>query len=284
MRHNSFSHVSAHVLPPTFKKARSSYLLALAAIVLAGCTLVPASAQESASVEPESPAPAFTTLFEYPNFSSVAGLTLNGDSAQVGSLLQVGPPTLYSIGSAWYTNAVSVSTGFTTTFQMQIVPDSSSYTTADGMGFVIQGDGPDTLGASTGQPGYNGIKNSFAVEFDTFQNFPLADPNNNHVALQSCGAGINSMNHGGSCCIGIQPSLPLTMADGNPHEVVISYTPGLTGSGAFSVSIDKHLIITRTVNLSTLLNLNGGFGWVGFTAGSGAAYESADINNWIFSN
>jgi hypothetical protein len=74
------------------------------------------------------------------------------------------------------------------------------------------------------------------------------------------------------------------MADGNPHEVVISYTPDSTGTGAFSVAIDKHLILTRMVNLGTLLDLNGGFGWVGFTAGSGAAFESADINNWIFSN
>jgi hypothetical protein len=267
-----------------FTHVRSHYLLAFAAIVLAGSALLTAAAPESASAATAGRESSFTTLFAYPNFSSIAGLTLNGSAAQVGSILQVGPPALSSIGSAWYNNPVSVSDGFTTTFQMQIIPNSSSYTTADGMGFVIQGDGPDTLGASTGQPGYNGIKNSIAVEFDTFQNFPLADPNNNHVAIQSCGPGVNSMNHGGSCCIGLQPTVPVTMADGNPHEVVISYTPDSTGTGAFSVAIDKHLVLTRMVNLGTLLDLNGGFGWVGFTAGSGAAFESADINNWIFSN
>lgn len=274
-----------------FTPFRTHFLPGFAAVAFVAGALVSAPAQERAKdsvrqepiVEPQDSRP-FSTLFAYPNFATVAGLTLNGSAAQVGDVLQVGPPALYSIGSAWYDNAVSVADGFTTTFLMQIIPNSSSYTTADGMSFTIQGDGPTTLGASTGQPGYNGIKNSIAVEFDTFQNFPLADPNNNHVAIQSCGTGVNSMNHGGPCCIGLQPTLPLTMADGNPHEVVISYTPDSSGSGAFSVAIDKHLIITRTVDLGTLLDLNGGFAWVGFTAGSGAAYESADINNWTFAN
>jgi hypothetical protein len=255
-------------------------LSALVPVAQAGAAKHAAKMAEGAAA----PAPTLTTIFTYANFSSVAGLTLNGSSAQVGPVLQVGPPVGSSIGATWYNEEVSVAQGFTTVFTMQIIPDSSSYTTADGMGFMIQGDGLDTLGTLTGQPGYNGIKNSFAVEFDTFQNFPLADPNNNHVALQSCGTGVNSMNHAGPCCIGLQPTLPVTMADGNPHEVVISYTPGSSGTGAFSVSIDKNLVITRLVDLSTLLNLNGGYAWVGFTAGSGAAFESADIKNWSFAS
>jgi hypothetical protein len=189
MRHSIFTHIFAQV--------RSHYLFAFAAIVFAGSAWLSAAAQDGASAVTAGRESSFTTLFTYPNFASTAGLTLNGSAAQVGSILQVGPPAGSSIGAAWYNNPVSVTSGFTTTFQMQIIPDSSSYTTADGMGFVIQGDGPNTLGASTGQPGYNGIKDSIAVEFDTFQNFSLADPNNNHVAIQSCGTGVNSMNHGG---------------------------------------------------------------------------------------
>jgi hypothetical protein len=38
------------------------------------------------------------------------------------------------------------------------------------------------------------------------------------------------------------------------------------------------------VNLSTLLNLNGNDAWVGFTAGSGAAFESGEVKGWTFAS
>jgi hypothetical protein len=83
----------------------------------------------------------------------------------------------------------------------------------------------------------------------------------------------------------LQPSLPLTLADGNPHQVVITYMPtnGCAG-GNLSISIDKQKILTSNLNLSTLLSLNGDDAWVGFTGGSGAAWESGIIKSWTYAS
>lgn len=42
---------------------------------------------------------------------------------------------------------------------------------ADGLAFIIQAAGKNTLGEGGCQLGYGGIKNSIAVEFDTYQRF-----------------------------------------------------------------------------------------------------------------
>jgi hypothetical protein len=259
----------------------SKCFLSIAALAVACCAPVSAGAQNRYFLDGQE----LSTIFTYTNFSSVAGLTINGNSSQDGTVLLVAPSLSDQIGSVFYTNQVNVAQGFTTLFTMQIIPNSGSYTTADGLAFVIQNSSVNAIGDTTGQPGYEGINDSVAVEFDTFQNFQLDDPNNNHVGVQSCGTGPNSLNHGTSCNKGLQPTLPLTLADGHPHEVMITYMPAPNGvGGRLSVSIDKQKILTSNVNLSTLLSLNGNDAWVGFTGGSGEAWESGIIRNWTYAS
>jgi hypothetical protein len=168
---------------------------------------------------------------------------------------------------------------------MQIIPNSDSYTTADGLAFVIQNASVNAIGDDTGQPGYEGISDGVAVEFDTFQNLQLDDPNNNHVGIQSCGTAPNSLNHGSHCNRGLQPTLPLTLADGNPHRVAITYMPSPSGEGGkLSISIDNQKILSSNLNLSTLLSLNGNDAWIGFTGGSGEAWESGIIRSWTYAS
>jgi hypothetical protein len=261
-------------------KYLSQFLPGIVAVAFAGCALVSGLAQDK-------PVPrggdSLTTIFTYTNFSDLSGLTLNGNAQQDGAILLVGPPALENMGSVYYSNQVNVAQGFATIFTLQITPNSNSYTTADGMAFIIQNSGVNALGISSGHPGYAGIADSLAVEFDTFQNFQLADPNNNHIGVQSCGVARNSINHASSCNLGLQPNLPLTLADGNPHKVSINYMPGAGGAaGQLTVAVDNQFILSSTVNLSTLLSLNGNDAWVGFTAGSGAAFEYGTVKNWTF--
>jgi hypothetical protein len=263
-------------------KFNQSLFQGMVALAFAGCALISGFAQTK-------PVPrvgdSLTTIFTYTDFSDLAGLTLNGNSQQDGAILLVGPPVLYNIGSVYYSNQVNVAQGFSTTFTFQIRPDSDSYTTADGMAFVIQNTGVNALGLSTGHPGYAGIPDSLAVEFDTFQNFQLADPNNNHIGIQSCGVARNSINHASNCNLGLQPNLPLTLADGTPHRVSINYMPGAGGaSGRLTVAVDNQFILSSAINLSTLLSLNGNDAWVGFTAGSGAAFEFGTVKSWTFAS
>jgi Legume lectin domain len=255
--------------------------LGIATLALACCAPVSAGAQDRYFLDGQE----LSIIFTYTNFSSVSGLTCNGNSTQDGTVLLGGPSITDQVGSVFYTNQVDVAQGFITLFTLQIIPNSNSYTTADGMAFVVQSSSVNAIGDDTGQPGYDGIADSVAVEFDTFQNFQLDDPNNNHVGVQSCGTGPNSINHGTSCNLGLQLSLPLTLADGNPHEVAITYMPthGCAG-GNLSVTIDKQKILISNLNLSTLLSLNGNDAWVGFTAGSGEAWESGIVRNWAYAS
>jgi Legume lectin domain len=223
-----------------------------------------------------------TTVFNYPDFSDISGLTLNGNAATSDDFLQVGQLATYRIGSVFYTEQVNVAEGFTTAFTLWMVP-GGSYTTADGMAFVIQNSGVNALGDNTGGPGYQGMANSLAVEFDTFMNDQLGDPNNNHVGVQSCGTAPNSLDHTSQCNFGLQAHLPVELARGKPFQVTITYAPANSGS-ELSISINNQLVLTSAVHLDALLDLNGNDAWVGFTAGSGAFYEAGYVRNWMFSS
>jgi hypothetical protein len=226
-----------------------------------------------------------TTVFRYANFSDVSGLTFNGNAQQLNSVILLSPATYYQEGTVWYTNQVNVAQGFSTHFTFRIYPGPSSFETADGIAFVIQNSGLNALGNADGEPGYENISNSLAVEFDTFQNQHLSDPNNNHIGIQSCGVAPNSLDHASSCNLGLQPNLPITLADGMQHQVSIGYRPGVSGAaGVLVIVVDNQPVLNSRVDLSTLLALNGNDAWVGFTGGTGGYFETAEIVNWSFSS
>jgi len=181
----------------------------------------------------------------YPDFSSTAGLTLNGNAAPLlPNVLRLNPAQQSQVGSAWFNTLQPVSEGFSTTFTFQISPptgEGAPAFPADGFAFVIQNSasGLKAIGQAGGAIGYGGaipvnanfpgIDNSVAIEFDTFQN--SWDPNANHVAVQSCGTDSNSADHinatygdGFSCNFGVATA-PITLADGAVHTVIIEYNP-----------------------------------------------------------
>jgi Bacterial lectin len=234
----------------------------------------------------------------YSNFSSTAGLQLNGTASQATNgngqqVLRLTPDLGGQDGSAWYTTQQSVANGFTTVFQFQITHNPATYGPADGIAFVVQNSasfecGPlCALGGGGGGIGYDGIDNSLAVEFDTYQN--SYDPNANHVAVQSCGTANNTADHTTSCKLGIAPMPGVSLADGNVHTAVLQYDPGGEGPGTLSIFIDNvgMPVLTVPLQLDTLLNLNfpedgTQTAYVGFTGATGAASENNDILTWTF--
>lgn len=131
------------------KQLLSKLALFFSAIGLAGTAMI-SVAQEQAvphGVKGQ------TTTFNYPDFSDISGLTLNGNAAVSDDFLEVGQPATYRIGSVFYTEQVNVAQGFTTSFTLWMAPEGA-YTTADGMAFVIQNTGVNALGDNTGGPGY----------------------------------------------------------------------------------------------------------------------------------
>jgi hypothetical protein len=119
------------------------------------------------------------------DFSSTAGLTLNGNAAgnvnngiDPNPVLRLAPAQTGQRGSA-FTTLVENIAAFNTTFQFRITNpggahDGTDYG-ADGITFTIQGVGDTALGGGGGGLGYLGIGSSVAVEFDTWNNWDGAN-------------------------------------------------------------------------------------------------------------
>lgn len=273
-------------------------------VIVTAVLVVVASSTSRADGCPTSPS--YSTDFS----TNQSCLTLNGTPTKSGypGFFPAVPPTMTTVlrltpnatstsGSAWFSTQQSVAGTFSTTFTFQLSGASQgSLGNADGFAFVIQNSALTALGpagcgmgygdSSTGcAPAVGGIPASLAVEFDTYQN--ADDPNNNHVAIQSCGANPNSIDNesGGvpaACNLALNSNLPVTLADGKIHTVVISYSgPSTT---LLDVMIDGHDLFSGgvTINLDTLLSLTSGNAWVGFTAATGGGDDKQDILTWTF--
>jgi hypothetical protein len=217
--------------------------------------------------------------FNFANFNSTTGLTLNGDSTTVNGALRLSSVTGQT-SATWYTQPLPVASGFSTTFQFRATPVSNP--PADGFAFVIQTGSAAAIGGGGssrgGAIGYDGIPGSLAVEFDThFNQLDFNDPNANHVAVQSNGAAANSSTHG-PATLAINSALDFTIADGALHTVTITYVPGM-----LSVSVDGRPVLTAPVQLNTLLALPpNGQARVGLTSATGALAQISDILSWSF--
>ncbi len=217
--------------------------------------------------------------FNFPDFSTLAGLQLNGDAAQVGSVLRLAPTGLgrEGAGSAWYTTKQAVAQGFDTSFSFQISG------VADGFAFVVQNDSAAALGGTGGDLGFgngfaSGIPDSIAVEFDLIQNGddPL-EPPDNHISVQTRGTLPNSRFEQFS--IGSTVVASPRFNDGAVHQGKISYH-----DNTLSIYVDDLATprLSVSVVLGSLLSLDTGQAFAGFTAGVGAESANHDILNWSF--
>jgi Legume lectin domain len=230
---------------------RSIWLLLLLAVVLS-CLIGTGIAQQIRYL------PDFTGL------SSSEHLQFNGSSlapynSQV--VLRLTPSPISNPATSTYFKVPQpVTQGFFTYFTFQMHQPTMCCNPGDGFAFVLQGatatdptqgasgSGLTAVGSSMGGMGYSGMNNSLAVEFDILGN-PW-DPNDNHIAIQTCGATqFNSPvhepgtytignNNDITSCLLSQSAINTNLAsvlgptcsedsctDGPVHQVVIQYTP-----------------------------------------------------------
>lgn len=212
----------------------------------------------------------------YPDFSSVAGLQLNGSAAQAGSVLRL-TDDLAQGGSAFSTTPVVLSgASFSTYFSFRI-SDPVGWSDGDGQGadgivFVVQ-TLANNVGGSGGGIGYAGIGNSVGVEYDTWHNGELGDNDGNHLGVDLNGS-LNSVS---------QVPVGTRMNDGNVWHSWVDYN-GATDTLEVRLSTlgVRPLVadISFNVDLETILGSPNAF--VGFTSGTGAAGGDHDILQWEF--
>lgn len=120
----------------------------------------------------------------FPDFSSVAGLTLNGASAKVGDELRL-TEAQEEVGSV-FTNStlINPAKSFKSKFKARISA-ADPEDAGDGIAFLLHAGPKDAIGPGVGGEdlGYADIAPSLAIELDIVQNVDTGDPNANHIAV-----------------------------------------------------------------------------------------------------
>ena len=210
------------------------------------------------------------TGFDYPDFGSTAGLNLVGNAAKFNDRLRLTPDLNDQAGAAWYTTPQFVQEGFETTFQFQITNTGNDG--ADGFAFVIQNNSISALGSSGSGIGYEGITNCLAIEFDTYEDQGRSDPNDNHISVQPCETADHPYSLGYTTAI-------TDISNGSVHTVTIEY---MTNTLRIFLDTPSLPVLTVYVDIATVLSLDNGRAWAGFTAGTNGDWESHDILSWSF--
>ncbi len=209
----------------------------------------------------------------YPTFTGATGLTLNGNAAITSGALRLAANVANQVGSAFLSSPIAIG------------PDSSISTRwvfrvhgtadgADGLTFVIQGNGASSLGLVGAGLGYDGIGKSVAVEIDNHAG--TGDPNANHIGILSNG---NVTTHLATFTPGWD------LENGSSHTAWVEYDGP---SNQLRVYLAQGVVTQRPANpvMTATIDLPavvGGQAWFGFTGASGGAFNNHDIESWSLS-
>lgn len=216
----------------------------------------------------------------YNDFSSVAGLQLNGTALQAGNRLRLTESAGSQSGSAFSTTAISLAAdvSFSSFFSFNIslpagIGDSDG-AGADGLAFVVQ-TVANNVGGAGGGIGYQGIDHSVGIEFDTYNNGGVDGNNGNHIGIDYNGD-INSV---------ARFNYPTRMNDGTTFFAWVDYN-GATDDLEVRLSPTSARpvapLLAQTVDLTTILGSTNAF--VGFTAATGSGFGRHEILSWEFRN
>lgn len=147
--------------------------------------------------------------------SSVEEFKLGGSARILNDeCIRLTPDVQFASGSAWYEKAIDLSRPFEIT--VCIVLGKNDDDGADGIGFIFH---PSMRTGFRGEGmGFAGLYPSLGIEFDTYQNYHLADPPADHVAIN-----INGQPHHFASVAG-PVSVP-NLEDGNKHLLWINWDP-----------------------------------------------------------
>jgi hypothetical protein len=238
----------------TARTTRAAGLGALAALVAS--SVVVSTARAAATIS-------------YPDFSSVAGLTLNGDATQVNSALRLVPNAQLQQGSVWSQTQVDTTKSFESRFQAYA--HDGSVPPADGMTFTLQASGLSALGGTGGAHGYAGtgaISPSVAVDVSLFPE--IKDGGNEQFAIVS----------GGSLAAPLAKATSSARLYGQPFSVWVDYD---ANAHTLRVFVDQSQTKPATPLLSAAVDLAktvGPSAYAGFTAGTGSLDADFDLLGW----
>ena len=188
-----------------------------------------------------------------PHAHRLEGVTI-GSAHREGNRIILTPNERSQRGAFWSNEKVDLTKNFTVKANLYLGNRPQG---ADGIAFVIQNSpqGKNAIGALGGGLGYGGIKNSFAIEFDTWKN--PRDINGNHLGFDINGS-LNS-----------KVAIPLPQPLESGKEIPVTIKWNYLGNNRAQVNVE---IFGQTYSY-TLNNIEQLFGgkeaYIGFTGATG---------------
>jgi len=161
-------------------------------------------------------------------------------------------------GAVWADRPLRVDESFQIEFTVNLGADSFG---ADGVVMVLQTVGARALGDAGLGIGYRGMRPSLGIEFDTYRNTELGDPDLDHVALVRDGISDHRLNGGFGPPVQLS-SLSRNAKDGRDHRVRVAYD---APARRLEVYVDCVPRITQALDLPALFERKPEVYW-GFTA------------------
>jgi fibronectin type 3 domain-containing protein len=205
-------------------------------------------------------------------FGNPVDLTANGAAQFAENAARLTGADLQT-GSV-FANTLLTVTKFSTMFIVRL-HEGTQPDYADGFTFVLQANAPTALGQGFGGLGYQGITNSVAVKFGTFQ-YP-SDPSNSSTGLVLNGAAPRGGVTTGSVLLNSQ----------NPKQIDLTYD-GTTLTEKMTDTLTNATFMTSyVVNIPQVLG--GDLAYVGFTGSTGSPgpksfWELQDVGSWTFTS
>jgi hypothetical protein len=208
----------------------------------------------------------------------VAGLGLNGTAVQNGNKLRLTQALKNQDGGAFSASPISLglNASFSTFFSFAILGRGGAdvgNSGADGLTFTLQANST-ALGGNGGGLGYEGVPNSVAVEFDTYDN--VEPGGSNHVGINT-GGSITSLQS--------TPFLGPDFDNGSPWYAWVDYNGAIsTLEVRWSQSNARPAasMLTRVLDVPAALGSN--LAYVGFTSATGDGWGEHNILAWTFRN
>jgi len=205
--------------------------------------------------------------FPYTSFAQfdIEDFKLSGTAQKISEqCIRLAPDFQYVSGSAWYEKPIDLSAPF----QMEVclVFGEKDLDGADGIVFVFYPRLANTGSWGEGM-GFRGLRPSLGIEFDTYRNYHLADPEEDHIAVMG-----NGQTHHYSSLV--KPVLVGNLEDGQPYVMRITWDPG---PNVLQVFLDNDLKVAFNADI-----VNGIFGgnpivYWGVTAATGRLSNNHEI-------
>ena len=188
-----------------------------------------------------------------------------GGSARIlnEECIRLTPAVPYASGSAWFQNPLDLDFPFELT--VDLVLGENDELGADGIVFVFH---PTMQTGYRGEGmGFAGLYPSLGIEFDTYQNYHLGDPMEDHIAIMPHG-----QPHHARTLVG--PVAVPNLEDGAKHALTIGWNPG---TNTLKVTLDG--VDRATLTRDIITDVFGGQSKVywGATAATGAKLNYQDV-------